>query len=67
MMNADVLPFCLVYILEMIKCRHIAVPSEFLRSSFVKLHLVNSPHGSFDVLHSHEALVQTKVVSHRIL
>lgn len=49
------------------ECGCIAVPSEFLRSSFVELHLVYGPHGSFHILHSHEALVKTKVVSHRIL
>lgn len=38
-----------------------------LRSAFVEFNLVDSPDGTFDVLHSHETLVQGQVVTHRIL
>lgn len=42
-------------------------PRHLWRSSFLVLPLVHSPHGTLDVLHAHEALVQAEVVSHCIL
>jgi hypothetical protein len=38
-----------------------------LRSALVELHLVDGPDGSFDVLHSHETLVQRQIVTHCVL
>jgi len=47
----------------------VSVPSdaEILRTLWVEFSFVNSPDGSFDVLDSNEKLVQTQVVSHRVL
>lgn len=33
---------------------------------FVELELIDGPHGALHVLDTHEALVQTQVVSHRV-
>ena len=38
-----------------------------LRPSLVKLHLVDGPDGSFDVLDAHETFVQRQVVTDRVL
>ena len=39
---------------------------ESLRSPLVKLHLIDGPNGSFDILDSHETLVETQVVSNSV-
>lgn len=43
------------------------VPCHLWRSPLLILPLVHSPHGTFDVLHADEALVQAEVVAHGIL
>lgn len=38
-----------------------------LRSSLVEFHLVDGPHGPFNVLHAHETFVKRQVVAHCVL
>lgn len=38
-----------------------------LWAPFVKLHLVDCPHGALNVLHTHETFVERQVVSHCVL
>lgn len=42
-------------------------PRHLWRSPLLILPLIHSPHGAFDVLHTHKALVQAEVVPHGIL
>lgn len=41
--------------------------SRLLGPSPLELHLINCPHSSFYILHSHKTLVEAEVVSHCIL
>lgn len=43
------------------------VPCHLWRPPLLILALIHSPHGTLDILHTHEALVQAEVVSHSIL
>lgn len=43
------------------------LPSDFLRSSLLKLQFVHSPNSSFHILHSHKALVEAEVMPYCIL
>lgn len=43
------------------------IPRHLWRSPLLVLPLVHSPHGTLDILHTHEALVQAEVVPHGVL
>lgn len=45
----------------------VCVPSDLLRSTLLILHFIHGPHGTLDILHPYETLVQTEIVSHRVL
>lgn len=51
------------------RCQSGDLPSsdELLWAAPVEFQFIHSPHGTFHVLHTHETLVETEVVSHGIL